>query len=59
MTQNTQNDAKNAKLGLKNAKYANFGLKNAKFGPKNAKYLIQFAIKLGIVHFLLRAFLTQ
>ena len=37
MTQNTQNDAKNAKLGLKNAKYAKFGLKNAKFGPKNRK----------------------
>ena len=43
MTQNTQNDAKNAKFGLKNAKYAKFGLKNAKLRLKlqnNLKYLV-------------------
>ena len=34
MTQKTQNDAKNAKFGLKNAKYAKFGLKNAKLRLK-------------------------
>ena len=46
MTQKTQNNAKNAKFGLKNAKYAKIGLKDAKLRLKTQWLLDYFTLLL-------------